>query len=93
MIYEYHCKQCDENFEVTQSMYDDAHRTHQAAVEIDCDGEIVRVYSGVQFNKKQGRSEVIPTDQRGSHITKHWDGRQDAHVVPESITLGNLQED
>jgi len=38
---------------------------------------------GVNIGGKGPRTEVI--DRRGSTITKHWDGRQDAHIMAPSV--------
>lgn len=92
-MYEYECALCKTRFEVHQSIYDERFQHHNEAEEIDCQGTLSRVFSNLQFNLHQGQSEVIHTDDRGSKITRHWNGRQDAYVVPEPTVTKTLEGD
>lgn len=78
--YDYWCEFCDLVFEVQQSIHDEPLGQHE-----DCGGTLVKIISSPMVNLRQGKSNVIHTDTNGSHITQHWDGRQDAHVVAKTI--------
>lgn len=80
--YDYLCSNCDMIEQLWKSIHDDSDSLCQV-----CNEPMTKVINPPMFNKKQGKSEIIKTDNRGSHIEKHWDGRQDVHVVPETVKI------
>ena len=48
-------------------------------------------WSSIGFLKKRGQKEKVPvvneeTGKVGGYHVKHWDGKQDAHVMPQGIS-------
>lgn len=55
--------------------------------------EFKRKLQSLSFPRKMGQSEKVPvTDERdgsvGGYHVKHWDGRQDAHITPRTVSAG-----
>lgn len=65
-IYQYACQKCGENFEVEQSMKDDALTTHD-----NCGGDLNKIYSasgiilkGSGFFKTDNKSSIKPNAKK-----------------------------
>lgn len=80
--YDYQCLSCNMKLEVWQSIHDNPLTLHE-----ECGGELKRIISAPMINMRQGKSERVHTDTNGSYIEKHWDGRQDAHVMAQPVAM------
>jgi putative FmdB family regulatory protein len=82
--YRYRCEGCGDEFEVWQSITDDAHTAHDASTgDGSCGGHLVKVLSPAGIVLKG--SGFYKTDNRGSQTSsKNGDGSKDAKTPDTS---------
>lgn len=78
--YDFFCETCDKLEERWFSI-------HEAikAYCVECGKELIKVITPPMYNKHQNQTQVVKTDQKGSYVKHHWDGKQDVYIVPEVV--------